>query len=87
MIPVAIGLITLALLGYRTYVTYIDEQAKGVQRQEFIAENPNSLAAIKERNPEKYDKIVADAQAYTDGKVARFKALSPEERRNYKGGF
>jgi len=87
MIPVVIGLITLGLLGYRTYVTYIDEQAKEVQRQEFIAENPNSLAAIKERNPEKYQQILDAGQAYSDRKVAAFNALSPEEKQNYKGGF
>lgn len=87
MIPIAIGLITLGLLGYRTYVTYLDELAKEVQRQEFIAENPNSLAAIKVTNPEKYDKILADAQAYTMSKVEAFKNLSPEQQQNYKGGF
>jgi len=87
MIPVVIGLITLGLLSYRTYVTYLEEQAKEVQRQEFIAENPNSLAAIKETNPEKYEKILAAGQAYTDSKVDAFNALTPEEKANYKGGF
>jgi len=53
----------------------------------FIAENPNSIAAIKVTDPELYAAKMADAQAYTDNKVAAFKALSPEERRNYRGGF
>ena len=30
---------------------------------------------------------IIDARAYTDGKIAIFNSLSPEERRNYKGGF
>ena len=65
------------------------DSARELERKKdrFIAENPDSLAALQVTDPEEAARRLAEAQAYTDSKIATFRGLSPEERRNYKGGF
>jgi len=77
-LPWLIGLGSVGLVVYRRFTG---------QTAEFIAENPNSLAAIKVTNPELYQQKVDEVQAYTAQKVDYFNSLSPEEMLNYKGGF
>ena len=62
----------------------IEQEAK---RQAFIKENPESIAALQVTDPVRAAAMIAEGQAYTDSKLRIFNSLSPEERRNYKGGF
>jgi hypothetical protein len=59
-----------------------DLQAKVAKN---VAANPEG--SPKYTNPVKFAAQLADAQTYSDRKVAAFNKLTPEQKRNYKGGF
>jgi len=62
-------------------------QEREIIKDYFIAANPGSLAAIKVNDPDQYDTIIAEGNAYSDAKADSFNSLTDEQKGNYQGGF